>query len=884
MSAPTPGTPRALALMCRLAVRRWRNQIAARSRKQPPAPAPVPGARLRAQARVATPGKRFGLGVPFLLLLGMSWLFSGLLMVSRCVSELAIASDGRIVVSSETYRRLQLHQLLEPGSGSGIGPAAPPSAGGGGAQVYAQPDLERVIAHDARRQALSDELAARGVPAPQREQLLAQWEERYAVRGLDAFTLAHDEFMPGIELWPQKQGEGVFIARLAVLVAACSCVLLSFALGSGSRDLGALEWSMEWLYTLPVSARALFLARVLEHALISPLAWMLVFPFFLVVLGCAGWGWWSLPAAAVGTVHLALVCAALRVVLETALRLYLPAAARKNLQAIITLGGLVLFYLVLWVVQKVPPWFLDATAGLGPLTAWCPGAQPLLLLCAPWYVAAPVLLLAPLLAAWGAALLCERLVARGLDAVPGAFQGARLRAGAGLDAWPRRLFSGILAKDLALLGRDRTFMVQTLVAPVLVVGFQLLLNPQLLGSIANDPRHAAMFAFLLGAYLLLASAFGVLAVEGPALWLLYALPHRLHRLLVAKAMLWAGFALAYAAAVLVVCAACAGRPALSYLPDGALALVGVALYAFIAAAFGVFMYRPQSLERAQAPPRDPGLTYLYLMLAGCFAWAIWNDSWWGRIAQLVLTLLLVYALWQKVADRLPYLLDPVSSPPPALSVSDGLIAVLAFFVIQGLIALPLALVEWPLAQRQFIAYACSAVVVALCCQYSFMRAKVPDLLRAVGLRAGAGARSAAGGLAIGVAAGACASGAGLLYLLYIRDTALYQQARAGQSLLEDDGGMSVWLLALLVVAAPMAEEYLFRGLLFRGLRRSWGLAPSVLASAGVFAIVHPPLSAVPVFVLGAAAAIAFEYSGLLLAPIIVHALYNAFMVLFNRLL
>jgi membrane protease YdiL (CAAX protease family) len=61
------------------------------------------------------------------------------------------------------------------------------------------------------------------------------------------------------------------------------------------------------------------------------------------------------------------------------------------------------------------------------------------------------------------------------------------------------------------------------------------------------------------------------------------------------------------------------------------------------------------------------------------------------------------------------------------------------------------------------------------------------------------------------------------------------------------------------------------------------VGPSVLASAGVFAIVHPPLSAAPVFVLGAAAAISFEYGGMLLAPITAHALYNLSMVLLDRL-
>ena len=88
-----------------------------------------------------------------------------------------------------------------------------------------------------------------------------------------------------------------------------------------------------------------------------------------------------------------------------------------------------------------------------------------------------------------------------------------------------------------------------------------------------------------------------------------------------------------------------------------------------------------------------------------------------------------------------------------------------------------------------------------------------------------------------------------------------------------------WLLVVLaVVAAPLAEEFLFRGMVFRSLRRILPLAPSVLASAAVFAVVHPPASWVPVFVLGAMAAVAFDRTRLLMTPICAHAVYNAALV------
>jgi hypothetical protein len=79
---------------------------------------------------------------------------------------------------------------------------------------------------------------------------------------------------------------------------------------------------------------------------------------------------------------------------------------------------------------------------------------------------------------------------------------------------------------------------------------------------------------------------------------------------------------------------------------------------------------------------------------------------------------------------------------------------------------------------------------------------------------------------------------------------------------------------LSVLAAPLFEEFIFRGLLFQGLRRSTGPILGILGSAALFALVHPPIAVVPVFGLGIAAAISFQRSRLIWAAIMAHAVYN----------
>jgi membrane protease YdiL (CAAX protease family) len=75
--------------------------------------------------------------------------------------------------------------------------------------------------------------------------------------------------------------------------------------------------------------------------------------------------------------------------------------------------------------------------------------------------------------------------------------------------------------------------------------------------------------------------------------------------------------------------------------------------------------------------------------------------------------------------------------------------------------------------------------------------------------------------------------------------------------------------------APFAEEYLFRGLLFRALDREWGGWRAVVGSGAFFAIYHPLLSWLPVSLLGMTNALLFKKTGRLAPAVILHMIYNA---------
>jgi CAAX protease family protein len=91
-----------------------------------------------------------------------------------------------------------------------------------------------------------------------------------------------------------------------------------------------------------------------------------------------------------------------------------------------------------------------------------------------------------------------------------------------------------------------------------------------------------------------------------------------------------------------------------------------------------------------------------------------------------------------------------------------------------------------------------------------------------------------------------------------------------------------WLVVFaIVVFAPVAEELFFRGIVFNAWLREAGRAWAYVGSAALFALIHLSLvSLLPIFLLGLALAWAYERTGSLLTPIVMHATVNGISVAF----
>lgn len=687
-------------------------------------------------------------------------------------------------------------------------------------------------------------------------------------------------------------------------------LLLFFAVALMSlagRDLARPDWDMEWLVTLPAPLATLLSVRVLSRSVLNAGGLFMFWPFLTVVAWNAapsgapeqGFLWRVFAALGLGlaaALPLQTLVGAFQTLADTGLRLRLSPPALRNLQAVLAIVSVVIFYLAISVgvssgggvvlrwASALPDWALWP-----PLALWSPWGLAAQAAASPTPGAAvqPLLILATVAGLFAALVVAvlrwelrDGVVAAGARETGrnGGPRPAKFRAHDS-RAW----LTPIQARELTLLSRDRTFLVQTLIMPIVVVVAQIFISSggaEAFAAPAEHPERLAAIAFGVAAYGLMLSAFQTLNAEGQALWILYTTPVRVDAVLWQKAMLWCVASLIYPAAIFAYLLILGAPPSLLLLQLAIVAFAGPPIFAIIATSLGVFACDPLAQDAQRK--LKPSFMYLYMLLSSTYLYALFINNVWQRASLITLTALLAFALWQKAKDHLPYMLDPAASPPARVSVSDGLVAALLFFVVQGVTATALMQGRENGAADGGVwlaAFTVAGAVTYLLMRFNFWRLKSEGVPKIFGDRASRAERlGAAAGRAVGWGAlgGLIAAAGAFAYLALARHTPLVEEA--SRTVLAGNENLALFAV-LAVCAAPVFEEFIFRGLIFGGLRRSAGLAFSVVASAAIFALVHPPASVIPVFGLGVAAALVYEKSRSLLGAMTAHATYNAIVVL-----
>jgi ABC-2 type transport system permease protein len=825
------------------------------------------------RSSVRSPGRGIMLVIAFSLIFSGTFFFAfaGLANLSASSRE----SIGKIMVSPSTYSRLEAYQQQFWMAGISTVQAV------------------RMFNEEAFDIFLDELFSYEAVDRPfvERDEAISgpQMQRVFREKGLYGFAADKAGNLTSLPSWPSEEGaKSVFTRSVGLILSLWVVILIANPLGMGIKDLGQVEWNLEWLYTFPAPARVLFASKLLEHSL-SGIGLLLLGPFLILVFVAGGSGVFAaILLGLASTLYVQILAGSIVLVTEIGLRKYLSLSQIKNLQASCTIIGTAgMFFYLLIFAKPVADFIVKHVSEIPSFLIWNPFSLPLLIAVPGTHPAqlrliGLAMIAGPLIVGVSALYATDLLTRNGLVTAGGPYQGRREGArSVSRSSWLR----GVAAHEMALLRRDRNLQAQVILVPLFVPVFYILINLKILSALMSNFRYAAVMAFAVAAYSYMSSAALMLGREKKTLWYLLSFPRSLTSILLEKTQVWVVVGLLIGGGTLAVLVHLSSHMRLSLGP-GLLALYGIILFGFIAAALGILGTDFQ--KATYQTQMSIGASNLYMGLAATYGMTFFSSSIWISTGQLVSCSLIAVALWQKVGDACPYLLDPAELPPRRINLADGVIAAFALAGVQALTDLLLrfgsSLSE---AERLTVSYTIAGVIVAGVTLDVLWTQGVTDLWRTLGLdwrsreTRWSLKRYATGSVGLGLAAGLGAM-AYTSIMVAVPEWRQWGHEEALKSLAVV-AAHSWWGWAGMIFVAPPVEEFIFRGLVFQGLRRIAGPMIAIFGSAAFFALLHPPIAVIPVVGLGIATAISFEWYGVLWAPIITHAVYNTCVLLLSRL-
>lgn len=435
-------------------------------------------------------------------------------------------------------------------------------------------------------------------------------------------------------------------------------------------------------------------------------------------------------------------------------------------------------------------------------------------------------------------------------------------------------------KELLWFIRDRSAVVQAILIPLSVSALQLFNMRGLIAEAGNAWNQLCGLAILFGTYFLWVLGPKSLGSEGNCLWIPLTWPHGMEALLKAKAWLWTIIASAIVSIILIY--------ALAQYPADAWKILLVAIgWMFFGRSMAEKAVTLVRLTSSSGEQENISLNQKWATSLGMltFATGTLTQQWDIAIMGIVYSYITATAMWENFRARLPYLYDPWSEPlPQAPTLMHAMIAI-SILAEVGAVLTGIGYLIYGkenIALIHAVVYGATATIVSISTFRFLQRRHVS--LRSIWTWPLSRARqlSLSQSICAGIAGGALLGSLAHVYqIILMRFPAISEMMNKSLDGAEEIHGLWLSNAIIAIGFAPFAEEYLFRGLVFRILDRQWGGWKAILGSAAFFAIYHPALAWIPVGLLGIINALIFKRTGWLAPAVLLHIVYNAVVILWN---
>lgn len=657
-----------------------------------------------------------------------------------------------------------------------------------------------------------------------------------------------------------------FLQGASFISALILGMLIIASIGFQNKELSRLDWDIEWLWCLPVSISVMYTSKIIEHTFLNFFSWI----FTLSWYSCLFWYWkYSYFQIAILTFGLGLLTNYIvsigRFILEFTLRAIFAIYHLRNIQALASVLTMALMMVIFSIAMEIgqQDYFIYSwIRAVGLYSLLLPTGLGIKLIALGYQGKEVLLLLSEVLAL---TFLCISLIQR--------VAGKRFETGGGAQKSQRhnrqlvtREF-GLIGKEITLLIRDKHLLLQVALMPLFLVSMQLFFAPEFLKSLLKDPLYWGTASFVIGAYSLQFSTLNLILHEKKALWVLYVLPHSFTQLILKKIAFWIALAEFYA--LFAFSLGWFYRQSISWYSIAILLNItlAIALLGIIGASLGVIGSDPLNSEPQKRMRID--IAYLFMLLMSLMAGSLMINVW-QRIVYFLLFGFLGLALWQKASEQFFYLLDASPDRRREVDLADGLICVVLFSFLQFMGNSIFLAANFSSGVSLTVSFFLAGMLSVFLVLFTLWRHGV-QLKNAIGFKSRLNGQQH---LKIILFYSTAVIGFGFIYLYGL---SFYDWDDSGR------GIKSQFLFMIAVLMAPFFEEIMFRGLVFKGLLNTFSLHLAAAISALIFALVHPPISMIPVFFVGISTALAYDKTKSLWAPMAIHGLYNLSIVFYQTI-